>query len=1586
MNLNSILRIKLLSVVILFCSVFAVHAQTTPVEKHGQLKIFNGKVSDQAGNPVVLRGMSMFWSGYQEGAPYYTPATIQSLRDDWCVDVIRATMSVETGSSNYVNNESTEYAKIVTVVDACIAKGLYVIVDFHTHNAENYEAKAKKFFTDIATKYGNKPNILYETFNEPIYQSWSGVLKPYHNRMIQTIRAIDSDNIIICGTRTYSQEVDEAANDPVTGTNIAYTLHYYANSHQGSLRQKATNALNKGVALFVTEYGTCDASGNGGFNPGESQVWWNYLEANKLSSCNWSVVNKNETAAAFKPGTGISNWSDNDLTASGALVKAYIKGKCNVIVTTGSLTLSFNGNGVSYDAGATVTMTAAATVANGTISKVEFYDGATLLSTKTTSPYTFSTTTLSSGGHNITAKSYDAKGAEITVSALSVINIIGASNVSTTGITDQFEKVTPFTELTGGINGPSCATATAAAAAGIFWFEDRNAATPFKAEATRAGDGKLQYVVSQASGGYNVIGFNFGEYCQAGVKKKYTLDLRLNAVLNLTVSAPATNTQTLDLKFQMKDADGTVIAINKNVLVAGVVDAKNWYKYEIGFSKNHVTPDFLSLSPGSTANFTFDFKNALSVNNPNAPKFPADINTNNADFDWEHVTEVVIVPVNKADSGTPDFTPAAFTDQKILFSGLKLGDPALGVDICTTPNAVVTAPVTYCEGVKTATALTATGTAGLVSKWYTTETGGVANTTAPIPSTSASGVTSYYVSQAVSSTSTCEGPRTELKVTITAVPTISAGLDQAITGTTAALAGTGSAVGTWNVVSAPTGAAVTFAPSANAASVTANGLSVNGTYLIRYALAATSPCAAATDTVKIVKTTPTCPNPTVAIAGANQSITSATTATLSGTGTAIGTWSVQAAPTGAVVSLSPAGPSASVTANGLSADGKYTFKYSVTGVSPCVDATSTLDVVKTTPVCTTPPTANAGADQSITGATTASLSATGSGNGTWSLVSNPIGVTVTFSPSAGAPGVTANGLTADGTYEFKYTVKGISPCVDATSNVKVVKATPVCTTPPTASAGSNQSITGATTVTLIGTGTATGTWSVVTFPTGAAVGFSPSATGTTVTANGLTVNGTYTFKYTVTGTSPCAPATSTVDVVKSSPACTNPPAANAGTDQAITAATTAALTATGSAVGTWTLINGPSTVTFTPSAASASVTANGLTANGTYTFKYTVAGVSPCTDATSTVDVVKTAPTCTSPPTANAGSGQAITNELSISLTGTGSAVGTWSLVTGPSAVTFSPSANAASVTANGLIAIGRYTFQYTVKGTSPCSDATSTMEVVKSSPPNCTTPATANAGAGQAITNELSVSLTGTGSAVGTWSMVAGPSVVTFSPSANAASVTANGLVGLGRYTFQYTVKGVSPCADATSTVEIVKSSPPNCMNPTTANAGAGQSITTATSAALSGTGSTIGTWSLVSGPSAVTFSPSETAASLTVNGLTAPGTYTFMYTVQGTSPCPDATSTVEVVKSTTTGINDAYLKENITLYPNPVTDKLSIDMTRIDGTKSLRVVDVMGRVVYESQATELANVNMADLSKGMYFVHIDTESGTVIKAVIKQ
>ncbi|GAB3931563.1 T9SS type A sorting domain-containing protein [Larkinella terrae] len=83
------------------------------------------------------------------------------------------------------------------------------------------------------------------------------------------------------------------------------------------------------------------------------------------------------------------------------------------------------------------------------------------------------------------------------------------------------------------------------------------------------------------------------------------------------------------------------------------------------------------------------------------------------------------------------------------------------------PGAPGTADVTYCQGA-TPAQLTATASSGATLKWWgTSQSGGSSSPTAPTPSAAAAGVTSYYVSQAIG---TCEGPRAEIKVTVSAVP------------------------------------------------------------------------------------------------------------------------------------------------------------------------------------------------------------------------------------------------------------------------------------------------------------------------------------------------------------------------------------------------------------------------------------------------------------------------------------------------------------------------------------------------------------------------------------------------------------------------------------------------------------------------------------------------------------------------------------------------------------------------------------------------------------------------------------------------
>lgn len=298
-------------------------AQPTAIEQHGQLRVEGNRILGEHGEPVVLRGASLFWSQWM--GQFYNYDAVQWLQEDWNCSIVRAAMGVEMGG--YLENPQIEKAKVTAVVEAAIDLGLYVIIDWHDHNAHQHQAQAQQFFAEMAQRYGEYPNVLYEIWNEPLAEhSWAGQIKPYHTAVIGAIRQHDPDNIILCGSRNWSQKVDEVARDPLPFTNIAYSLHYYAASHKQALRDNAAAALQSGIALMVTEFGVSESSGTGKLDIEETEKWWRFMEENQISWCNWSIADKDETSAALRPGAdGFGGWRENELTPSGLLVRRELR-------------------------------------------------------------------------------------------------------------------------------------------------------------------------------------------------------------------------------------------------------------------------------------------------------------------------------------------------------------------------------------------------------------------------------------------------------------------------------------------------------------------------------------------------------------------------------------------------------------------------------------------------------------------------------------------------------------------------------------------------------------------------------------------------------------------------------------------------------------------------------------------------------------------------------------------------------------------------------------------------------------------------------------------------------------------------------------------------------------------------------------------------------------------------------------------------------------------------------------------------------------------------------------------------------------
>jgi len=293
------------------------------VAKHGRLRVAGNRIVDRNGKPLALHGMSLFWSQWMP--QFYNADAVKWLRDDWGCTVVRAAMAIEHGG--YLKNPKREKERVLTVVRAAIDLGIYVIVDWHDHNAHRHTAQAKAFFAELAEKYAEYPNVLYETWNEPLNKhDWSKVIKPYHQAVIPAIRKHAPDSLILCGTQTWSQDVDKAARDPLKFKNIAYVLHFYAATHKQNLRNKAAAALKAGAALMVTEWGTSQANGSGKLDYAETQKWLEFMDRHKLTWCNWSIADKRETSAALQPrASGKGRWTAKNLSRSGTLLRKEIR-------------------------------------------------------------------------------------------------------------------------------------------------------------------------------------------------------------------------------------------------------------------------------------------------------------------------------------------------------------------------------------------------------------------------------------------------------------------------------------------------------------------------------------------------------------------------------------------------------------------------------------------------------------------------------------------------------------------------------------------------------------------------------------------------------------------------------------------------------------------------------------------------------------------------------------------------------------------------------------------------------------------------------------------------------------------------------------------------------------------------------------------------------------------------------------------------------------------------------------------------------------------------------------------------------------
>jgi hypothetical protein len=880
-------------------------------------------------------------------------------------------------------------------------------------------------------------------------------------------------------------------------------------------------------------------------------------------------------------------------------------------------------------------------------------------------------------------------------------------------------------------------------------------------------------------------------------------------------------------------------------------------------------------------------------------------------------------PLDNTNTTTYTFTPTA---------GQCATSTAMTITVNPLPSATITAAgqTTFCQG--GSVALNANTGAGLTYQW---KNNGSALQGETASSYTANTAESYTVT--VTNSNGCSATSAATSVTVNALPSVSAGNDQAIcTGTSVTLTATGADTYAWNNNVTNANA---FVPLAT------NLYTVTGTNL-------TTGCS---NTDQVMVTVNNLPSVN---AGIDQTVCVGTSVTLTATGADSYAWNNGVSNANAFVPLA-------------------TNLYTVTGTNLTTGCSNTDQVIVTV---NNLPNVNAGNDQAVCAGTSVTLTATGADSYAWNnnvtnanaFVPPAIGlytvtgtnlttgcsntdqvmVTVNNLPSVNA-GIdqavcagTSVTLTATGadTYAWNNGVSNANAFVPLATNLYTVTGTNLTTgcsntdqvivtvnNLPNVNAGNDQAVCAGTSVTLTATGADSYSWNNNVTNANA---FVPAATGL----------------YTVTGTNLTTGCTNTDQVIVTVNAL---PAVNAGNDQAVCAGTSVTLTATGVDSYVWNN-NVTNSNAFVPLA----------------TNLYTVTGTNLTTGCSNTDQVMVTVNNL---PSVNAGIDQAVCAGTSVTLTATGADTYAWN--NGVS------NANAFLPAATGL---------YTVTGTNLSTGCSNTDQVIV----NVNSLPSINAGNDQTVCEGTSITLAASGADVYTWDQgvtdanafvpqgtalytVTGTNLSTGCSNTDQVIVNVNSLPSInagndqsvcegtsitltasGADTYQWNngvIDGNSFLPTKSNSYVVVGTDANNCQDSDSVEV----TVFPLTSSQLN-----------------------QTALdSYTLNGQTYSQSGTYIQIIPNLYGC-DSTITLNLTLSFT-GLSK--LENNrISIYPNPTSNMITINY---DGQiQQLELVDAKGAKVYESIEDKKEVALPLHIQTGFYTVQIHTNEGIFRKALVIQ
>lgn len=293
------------------------------VTYNGQLSVENGKLLNQYSDQIILKGPS---AGNGKGIEsldekYFNKDSLSSIKQ-WGANVFRIAVDTSEHYKGYIYDQEI-LDRACEIADICIELDMYVVIDWHVLYEENpnvYVEESKEFFSKIAERYKNSPNIIYEICNEPNGDetTWEEI-KKYANQVIPVIREINEDAIILVGVPNWSHNIDDVIGDELQYDNIMYVDHLYPAGLTSDRFDRLKNAIENGIPVFISEWGLGDNQGE--IYTEYASIIANYMKENKLSWCYWSMDDYNSSFAIVKKDEWNNELNDEILSESGKYLK-----------------------------------------------------------------------------------------------------------------------------------------------------------------------------------------------------------------------------------------------------------------------------------------------------------------------------------------------------------------------------------------------------------------------------------------------------------------------------------------------------------------------------------------------------------------------------------------------------------------------------------------------------------------------------------------------------------------------------------------------------------------------------------------------------------------------------------------------------------------------------------------------------------------------------------------------------------------------------------------------------------------------------------------------------------------------------------------------------------------------------------------------------------------------------------------------------------------------------------------------------------------------------------------------------------------